>query len=361
MLLWSMEQEQMRERRSIVETWERAKAAALVTLVRVEGSSYRRPGARMLILEDGSSTGSISGGCLEAEVARKARWVVRHGAVVERFSTMFEDTAEIPYGLGCGGTVDLLIEPADTPEAEALLAAMKGTLRGVRRNVVTWLPTDGQRLRRAIYDEAGSILFASDGLREAGEDPFDEWLEPPQRLLLFGAGDDAQPVVQLASLMGWTVFVLDGRAQLARRDRFPAAAEVIAGSELGAVRLRREDAVVMMTHSYEQDRAWLTAVLPFQPRYVGLLGSRHRSSLLISEAAALLGWSVERACEHVFAPVGLDLGGDGAEAIGLATIAEIQASCEGKLGHSRRMTPQMVAEQIAQGGASRYLQAQCTL
>jgi xanthine/CO dehydrogenase XdhC/CoxF family maturation factor len=75
----------------------------------------------------------------------------------------------------------------------------------------------------------------------------------------------------------------------------------------------------------------------------------------------MLGWSVDRACEGLFAPVGLDLGGDGAEAIALAVIAEIQACCEGKLGSSRRMTPEMVAEQITRGGASRYLQAQCAL
>jgi len=110
-----------------------------------------------------------------------------------------------------------------------------------------------------------------------------------------------------------------------------------------------------MSHSYEQDRAWLSVVLPAQPRYLGLLGARHRSALLASEAAARLGWSVERVCEGLFAPVGMDLGGDGAEAIALATIAEIQACCEGKLGASRRMTALMVAEMVEAGGAERYV------
>ena len=90
-------------------------------------------------------------------------------------------------------------------------------------------------------------------------------------------------------------------------------------------------------------------------------GARHRSALLVSEVAVMLGWDVERVCEGLFAPVGLDLGGDGAEAIALATIAEVQAYCEGKVGLSRRMTPELVTEQIARGGASRYLQAQCAL
>ena len=350
----------MRERRSIVEQWQQGTAAALVTLVRVEGSSYRRPGARMLVRTDGSSIGSISGGCLESEVARKAPWAARNGAVVERFSTVFDDTEDMPYGLGCGGTLDLLIELVGTPEAAALLSAMSESLTGIRRNVVTWLPADGEFLRRAIYDESGTVLFESSG-SSSDRSLFDEWLEPPQRLLLFGAGDDAQPISQLASLMGWRTFIFDGRPQLARRARFPTAEAILASSEFTTIVPQADDAVVIMGHSYEQDRAWLSSILPYQPRYVGLLGSRHRSSLLLSEAASTLGWTVDQACHNVFAPVGLDLGGDGAEAIALATIAEIQACCQGKLGHSRRMTPEMVADQVARGGAARYLQAQCSL
>jgi xanthine/CO dehydrogenase XdhC/CoxF family maturation factor len=351
----------MRERRAIVEQWESGSAAALVTLVRIEGSSYRQPGARMLVANNGNTFGSISGGCLEAEVARRARWVARNGAVVERLSTVFDDAAEMPYGLGCGGTLDLLIEPTNTPEAAALLSAMRDSLSGARRNVATWLPGSGMPLRRAVYDNAGTTLFRSDAHAQR-DAVFDEWLEPPQRLFIFGAGDDAQPMTMFASLLGWRTVVLDGRSQLARPERFPSADTVIAASALREMTIRREDAVVIMTHSYEQDRTWLTAVLPHHPRYLGLLGSRHRSSLLVSDAAAALGWNLDQACENLFAPVGLDLGGDGAEAIALATVAEIQACCQGKLGHSRRMTPGMVEEQIATGGsASQYLSTQCAL
>jgi xanthine/CO dehydrogenase XdhC/CoxF family maturation factor len=116
-----------------------------------------------------------------------------------------------------------------------------------------------------------------------------------------------------------------------------------------------------MTHSYEQDRLWLAGALRCGPRYLGLLGARQRSALLVSETAALLGWSVERVCEGLFAPVGLDLGGDGGEAIALAVIAEIQGCVEGKIGVSRRMTAAMVEEQVAANGASSYLQAKCSL
>ena len=331
--------------------WRRGGAVALVTLVGVEGSSYRRVGARLLVGVDGEYAGSISGGCLEAEVVRKAGWMVRSGAVVERYSTLFDDTAEIPYGLGCGGTVELLVEPAGTAEFGVLMEALEASLEGVESRVVTWLPEKGRALRRVV------------GEVEA-EDGFVERVEAPQRLVVFGAGDDARPMVQMAALLGWSVVVVDGRAPWARAERFPDARRVVVAQgfgELEELGIGARDAVVVMTHSYEQDRVWLAGALRCGPRYLGLLGARHRSALLVSETAALLGWSVDQACEGLFAPVGLDLGGDGAEAIALAVVAEIQACVEGKLGKSRRMTREMVEEQITQGGASRYLQAQCAL
>ena len=116
----------------------------------MEGSSYRRTGARLLIAANGDYTGSISGGCLEAEVIRKAAWLVREGAIIEHYSTLFDDTADIPYGLGCGGTVDLLLEPAGTPEFAALMQAMEASLRGQSFTVVTTLPTGGHSLRRTV-------------------------------------------------------------------------------------------------------------------------------------------------------------------------------------------------------------------
>jgi len=352
----------MMERRQICRLWDRGDASALVTLVRVEGSSYRRVGARLLIAASGEYAGGISGGCLEAEVIRKAQWLVRDGsAVVQRYSTMFDDTADIPYGLGCGGTVDLLIEPVRTAECSALMEAMQASLRGEQRRVVTWLPNGNGAMGREVFGKDDAVVFRSASLEPFSADVFAESFEAPQRLLVFGAGDDAQPMVRMAALMGWSVTVIDGRAQWARKERFPEAERVLVASTLEGIDATVRDAVVLMTHSYEQDRAWLAALLPKAPRYLGLLGARHRSALLVSEAAVMLNWPVARACEGLFAPVGLDLGGDGAEAIALAVVAEVQACCEGKLGVSRRMDEAMVTEQIARGGASRYLQTQCAV
>ncbi len=361
----------MRERRQIVDIWQRGAASVLVTLVRAEGSTYRQPGARLLIARDGTYAGTISGGCLEAEVVRKAAWRVREGAAIERYSTLFDDTAEIPFGLGCGGTVDLLMEPADTPECVALLSAMEASLRGETSKSVTWLPGEGKPLHRMILAPSGKLLFASDNLPAKRlacasalapgftyEGRFVEQLVPPQRLWVLGAGDDAKPLVSMAALLGWNVIVADGRKQLATSARFPEAERVLSTATL---LIAPGDTVVVMTHSYEQDRDLLTRVLPLNPRYLGLLGARHRSSLLVAEAAAILGWTVAACCERLWAPVGLDLGGDGPEAIALAVLAEAQASIMGKLGASRRLSPEDIAAQIERGGATRYLQTQCAL
>ena len=141
----------MVERSAIVEQWRNRQddTAVLATLVRVEGSSYRRPGARMYIHSTGS-VGAISGGCLEGEVSRKAAWIARNGAAVERYSTLFDeildetnslDTREIPYGLGCGGVMDVLLEPVASPETNAMLRALEAAERGETLYAATVLPS----------------------------------------------------------------------------------------------------------------------------------------------------------------------------------------------------------------------------
>lgn len=368
----------MVDRRRIVRQWKRGAAKVLATLVRVEGSSYRRPGAHLLINADGEYAGTISGGCLEAEVVRKAAWMVREGAVVERYSTLFDDTAEIPFGLGCGGVVDLLLEPADTAECRAFVEALEASLGGAEARVATWLPVTGRPLCRAVIGANDEEIFRSGSLSSGdldaiwdrsvgalhkGSEVYLETLLAPQRLFVFGAGDDAKPVVTMAALLGWDVTVADGRPQLARKERFPEAERVLTTASVDDLGIRANNAAVLMTHSYEQDRALLTGLLRSRetPGYIGLLGASHRSSLLVSEAAATLGLSVAECCERVWAPVGLDLGGDGAESIALAVIAEVQAWVQGKLGASRRLTAGSVAKQIEKGGASRYLQTQCAM
>jgi len=375
------EDSRMMDRRQIVQLWKRDRTGVLVTLVRVEGSSYRRTGAKLLSATGGSGhAGTISGGCLESEVIRRAPWIARENAAIERYATTFDDTADVPFGLGCGGTVDLLFEETAKPEGQALMQAMADSLEGRESTAVSFLPGDGRTLRRVIFDAAGQVVFASSALNQhkidcargltpgtAYEGRFVDALEAPQRLFVMGAGEDAKPLVEIAALIGWTVIVADGRANLATAARFPRADRVAVLPASGehnldiGLDIGPRDAVVLLTHSYEQDRSLMTSLLPVSPRYLGLLGSRHRSSILVAESAAMLGRSVEDCCERIFAPVGMDLGGDGPEAVALAIVAEIQAVMSGRAGSSHKLAAAEIGEQIALGGSSKYLQAQCAM
>ncbi len=370
----------MVERSAILEQWRdrRDDSAVLATLVRVEGSSYRRPGARMYIHATGS-VGAISGGCLEGEVSRRAAWIARNGPAVERYSTLFDeildetnslDTREIPYGLGCGGVMDVLLEPLASPETDAMLRALEAAERGETLYSATVLPSaEGQafRLARVILRGDKTLFFASSNLdAEAklkltslasasveantisiplGNEAREVFLEPvlpPQRLVVFGAGDDVRPLVRMADLLGWRVTVADGRAWLAQAARFPEAERVLALSENAAnleqLALSRLDAVTLLTHSFEQDRNLLEKLLPLDLRYLGLLGARSRSRLLLTEAATRLGWPPEDALHRVHAPIGLDLGGDSPESVAMAILAEIQSVLCQKNAVSRGMS-----------------------
>ena len=376
----------MSEIRSIVQLWQQSRlhaetaagadtatdaASFLVTLVRVEGSSYRKPGARLLSCAS-ESTGSISGGCLEGEVLRKAAWLTQSGAVVQRYSTLFDDTSEIPYGLGCGGVVDLLLEPLHLPETQALLSALALSLAGERMAVITLLPALAEEgrsanpMQRMILRADGSLLFASQNLNPAARamlvehvqknlsqptqiseaslmldsatrNAFLESIAPPQRLFIFGAGNDAQPLASMAHLLGWRVIVVDGRSLLARAERFPdaEAVRILPQSKsqyaeaLASLGIEPSDAAVLLTHSYEQDRTLLPHLLTIGLRYLGLLGARHRSRLLLIETAAQLGWTPEQCLAALHTPVGLPLGGDTPEAVALAIVAEIQSVLHG--------------------------------
>jgi xanthine dehydrogenase accessory factor len=167
---------------------------------------------------------------------------------------------------------------------------------------------------------------------------FVETIFPPQRLFIFGAGRDAQPLARTAHLLGWTVTIADGRPSLARAEDFPEADAIVTlpreakryGEALRDLGVGPDDAAVLLTHSYEQDRALLPLLLPLHLRYLGLLGARHRSRLLLLEAAAQLGCTPEACLERVHAPVGLNLGGDTPESVALAIVAEIQAVLHGR-------------------------------
>jgi xanthine/CO dehydrogenase XdhC/CoxF family maturation factor len=336
----------------------------LATVVEVEGSGYRKPGARMMISADGRRAGTISGGCLEGEVARKAFWHTSDGPVMRRYSTSPED-GDVPFGMGCGGVVHVLLERPDTagPMLERLAAhnAQRTPLA-----IVTVLERDSTG-KRAFWPPVGSEASdGSDAFEELAQQGYGEqssftsavalngrepvrvrveWNAPRPALFVFGAGDDAIPLVSLARQLGWYVSVADGRSNLATQARFPDAHEVhvlSAGAPLD-LDLRPTDAAVILTHSLEQDTRILAALLDEDLAYIGVLGPRRRTAEILAtlaegsfrqssrSEAQIHAW-VQSRMEGLHAPMGLDLGGDTPTDVAISVIAEIQQTRHRRTG-----------------------------
>lgn len=339
--------------------WEKAAGVCmLVTVVGTRGSSYRSPGARMLILPDGSRIGAVSGGCLEGELCRRALWwTASSPAVLKVFDTSAQEDSE-GFGLGCGGGIDLLLErlpaPAEAGAAHPLLAQeqVNRSREPSAQAVVVHTaessgPRVGERFTRETvqaYPEIQSLLdqcmrIGDSFTRELREPPlagcriFVERLVPPVQLLVCGAGADAQPLVALAAALGWEVIVMDGRADFARAARFPDAARVLVAKEAAAleeVRIDARTAAIVMSHSFRQDTLFLDALLSRQPGYLGVLGARSRTLDLL----ARLGRDAIPAALH--APAGLDIGAETPEQIALSILSEIQAAIAGRPGSALR-------------------------
>lgn len=350
--------------------------AVLATVVHVRGSAYRRPGARMLILPDGRRIGSISGGCLEGDVAKKAWWFTADGRPSVRvYDTSSDEDAVWEFGLGCNGEIQVLLERVGTPSARASLD-FAGTCResggGVMAVVIRSTSSSGVSVGdRLLYSRNGEVCGNASGLwpslaafvnetvserqsRLVGLDDcevFLEWIAPPQELVILGAGHDAMPVVSLAKLLGWTVTVADGRPAYATPARFPLADRVVVmkpEDPLAGVRIHKETAVVMMTHNFAQDEKLLRAILPLRPRYLGLLGPANRADRLFQD----LG--LRRDSFDVHAPVGLDIGASTPEAIALSIISEIQAELAGRPGLKLRHRRDSIHTPALEAGATNH-------
>ena len=351
----------------ILPLWRELEAAGadyvLATVVAVEGSSYRRPGARMMLAQDGRRAGTVSGGCLEAAVAKKAWWLTTDGPVVERYSTL-DDDGDLPYGSGCGGIVHILLERRATasPLLHALHAAFDARISSAIATVLEG-PRIGQRAFASsltrhqvapLLDEdraQGDLaLLAAQALDQSASQEttleidgersrvWADYRAARPGLWIFGAGDDARPLMNLARELGWFVAVADGRSHLATRARFAKADQVVSfdirefpKSVPAAIDLHPTDAAVLLTHSFEQDSrilAWLLGHAGL-PAYVGVLGPQRRTREALAEAARLLGHVasaklVEQWLDDLHAPTGLDLGADTPASIALSILSEVQ-------------------------------------
>jgi xanthine dehydrogenase accessory factor len=298
----------------------------LATLVTVEGSSYRRPGARMLVTGAGVRIGSISGGCLEEDlIERSAR--VRSGGKPELvvYDTTTENDLVWGVGLGCHGIVRILLEPV-APRPEWAVAAAENLKSGKTTEIAVVWEGSGIPEGTCLADKNPSGRTNKGGV-------FMETIRPPAALAIFGAGDDAQPLARIAMELGWRVTIADPRPSKPTQARFPGAAGFVLGpaEELVARAAPAPGSLaVIMTHHYRHDLPLLRHLLPLPLAYLGLLGPRVRADRLLSEIADG-GLAITPAMRsRLHAPVGLDLGADSPEEVALSIIAEMRASLAGR-------------------------------
>lgn len=301
--------------------------AALATLVAVEGSSYRRPGARLLMLDDDTRIGSISGGCLEEDIQLRARRVLSSGkSETAIYDTTNENDLVWGVGLGCRGVVQIFIEqiPQNRPAWISVLAENR------RMNRATYLAVVYQRNTAGF---SGTQLVEALTHSTSTTGIFLETITALPQLVVFGAGDDAQPVVRLAKETGWRVTVVDSRAAYATPARFPQADTVmVASTEECATVLALDDntRVVVMTHRFAEDVKLLAMLLTKRLAYLGVLGPRKRTDRVLTQLREEGFVPQPETLESLCAPVGLDLGATTPETIALSIAAELQCSLTGR-------------------------------
>jgi xanthine dehydrogenase accessory factor len=358
----------MNERQAVLDAWHQAEAGlnegVLCTVVEVSGSTYRRPGARMLIFPDGRRIGSVSGGCLESDLIQKGWWLTADRRPVLRvYDTMSDEDAVWEFGLGCNGVVHVLLERADSDcvrhtmkfAEECRSRRVSGAIATVIRSAPESGASAGDRLLWRDGHAFGGRLARTPVARELRPwlelaqherrsqhvhldtaDIFIEWMEPPVELFLFGAGHDAVPLVSMAKELGWEVTVVDGRPAYACHKRFPKADRVVlfkAHDDVSKLGVTADSVVVMMTHNHPLDERLLKDLYPIRPRYLGLLGPRKRSERLSRD----LGINLNLPAIHT--PTGLDIGAEEPASIALSIIAEIQAVLAGRSGSKLRSRP----------------------
>jgi len=310
--------------------------AVLATLVTVEGSSYRRPGARLLVTPDGTRIGSISGGCLEEDVLARAQRVAATGvaeAVV--YDTTTENDLVWGVGLGCHGVVRVLVEKLPPRPAWALALAEGFAARRPTSLAVTH---DGA-------NPAAFVTRLADHATTSSAHIFLETIRPPTALAIFGAGDDAQPLARLAKELGWHVTLVDHRPAYGNRERFPEADVIVLGSPAEAaakLTLDADTVAVVMTHNYLRDMEWLKTLLPSPARYIGLLGPRKRTDSLLSDLKDKRFEPSAQQLARLYAPVGLDIGSEGPAEVAMSILSEIQAVLTGHAGGHLRARKQPI-------------------
>jgi xanthine dehydrogenase accessory factor len=353
----------MKELKDIILAYDKAvadnKKAVLATVVKVQGSSYRRPGARMLITEDGRMTGAISGGCLEGDALLKAQHAIfQQQNKLEIYETTDEEDRRMGVQLGCNGTIYILFEPIINEDPNNPVNLLRRTL-GKRKDAV--VATIFNHYNKS-HQTGTCCLFSSDEeifLKDSRSFETDvqvcleekksvslvyddccvlyQFIPPAIRLVVVGAGNDVQPLSELVHVLGWEQVIVDARPVYATPERFPKADRIcrVKPSEvLSAVDIDEFTAVVVMTHSYKYDMAALEQLILTNCRFIGLLGPKKKFRKMV-EDLAMKGIKInEETINRIYSPIGLDIGAETSEEIALSILAEIKAVFSNRTGTS---------------------------
>ncbi len=364
----------MKEIKEIIKAFDRAQAegtpTALATVVQVDGSSYRSPGARMLITEDGELTGAISGGCLEGDALRKAQLVMfQQQSLVVTYDTTDDDDAKFGVGLGCNGIIHILIEPIRLENPHHPINLLKQCLEDRSPKVLMtfydlknkrteqigtlllWekerstgnfgsfgkeiLPTleELEGLATTVFRSGHSVITSCGA--KGHLNVFVELVKPPIALMVVGAGNDAIPLTELAHILGWEITVIDGRVDYCTRSRFPKAHRLLhseAERVADSIVVDQQTVVVLMTHNYHYDLTVLKQLALSPAGYLGVLGPKKKMDKMLH---ALQKEGILLSAEHldkIYGPIGLDIGAESPEEIALAALSEIKAILEKKPG-----------------------------
>ena len=352
----------MKDLLGIIETLENLnEPSALATLVRVKGSSYRKPGARMVFGREGARKGLISAGCLETDVIARVDSVLAGAMPQLAIYDMGSDLDLIwGTGMGCEGKVEVLLERVTRvqPWMPLCLRILEQRQVGVLATIFSSrgqtdhavgdryvyqegakgsLPIDPllrealqQAARKAL--ERGTAAPTTLKVRESELDLLLEPLLPPFALWIYGAGEHGRPIAQLAKALGWFVGIVDHRPALATKERFPEVDRIVVGhpsESLPDLPFDERSAALVISHVYEKDKEALERLLTAPVAYLGLQGNRKRCARLLMELAETQGALDDRQRAKLYAPAGLDLGCESPEAIALSMLAEIQAVLTG--------------------------------
>ncbi len=327
-------------------------ACVLCTVVRLDGSGYGRPAARLLLTESGERVGYISGGCLEKDLCRRVWSATQHGPRLIAFDTRGNSVDINRYDTGCEGVVYVFCQRLTTANKFALEALRsvyqqdaKATLLTIYRSESSLYPIGASWLRDSqdlgssaaislpfdIEEAVASsqsnrwILFTDSAGHEV--EAAIEIIEPPRKLTIFGAGDDVIPVVRCAIMLGWKVTVIGHRPELAASFRFPSASVHCGEFQLLGDRIQIDTAtdVLVMTHDFTRDLDLLAGLLESSARSIGLLGPKRRLGRLITKLFERGFTLADGDTARLRSPVGLNIGSNSPAAIAISIIAELIA------------------------------------